>query len=105
LIRFWAGNYFSVSLITLPVLTWVLYLIRKVENGLNEDIGLTKSEKIQIIITCVLNPLITGAFYFYCWKNQFPKKSSQANIYSWTIAIAELSLAIVLNQLGIVNIL
>lgn len=104
LINLFAGNYFSLNIIILLALIYVLYLIKKVENSTAGKTELTQNEKIQVIITEMLNPLVAGAFYYYCWKNRFPKKASQANIYSWAIVGAEFVIALVLNQLGIIKL-
>lgn len=102
LIYLLAGNYFNITLLILLALAYVLYLIKKVENGIKGNTELTQNEKTQVIITEILNPVVAGAFYYYCWRNKFPKKASQANIYSWAIVGVESVLALVLNQLGIV---
>lgn len=104
LINLFAGNYFSLNIVILLALIYVLYLIKKVENSTAGNTELTQNEKIQVIITEILNPLVAGAFYYYCWKNRFPKKASQANIYSWVIVGTELVIALVLNQMGIVKL-
>lgn len=67
------------------ILVYTLYVINEVEKTAEADEPLTKSEKLPVIITEIFNPIIAGAFYYYCWKSQFPIKARQANKYSWII--------------------
>lgn len=67
------------------VLVYTLYVINEVEKTVEVNEALTKDEKLPIIITEIFNPIIVGAFYYYCWKKQFPIKARQANKYSWII--------------------
>lgn len=56
-----------------------------------------------MVITEILGPIITGAFYYYTWRNKFPKKASQANLYSWIIAGIEAVVVIILMQRGLIK--
>ena len=78
--------------------------IKEVEKEAKGSNGLTQNEKIQVIITEVLDPVIAGAFYYYCWKNQFPKKARQANLYSFIIVGIELIIVILLMQNGLIKL-
>lgn len=93
------GNWWT--LIYLLPLIWTPYLISEIEKSKSNSKGLTQNQKIQVIITEIFNPLIAGAFYYYCWKKEFPKKASQANIYSWVIVGIEIIGIPILGQLGI----
>lgn len=93
------GNLLSLLYVVPLFLT--LYLINQVEKGRPTNLGLTQNEKIQVIITEFFNPLIAGAFYYYCWKKGFPKKASQANLYSWAILGIEVVGIIGLIYLGL----
>lgn len=104
LINLFVGNYFNPYLIFLIVLIYVLYFVKKVEGSKQGNIELNNKERIQVIFTELLNPLVAGAFYYYCWKNKFPKKASQANIYSWIILGLEFAIAFGLNQLEIIKL-
>ncbi|MCL5784831.1 MAG: hypothetical protein M1142_05790 [Patescibacteria group bacterium] len=99
LINFLAKNYLNANVIFLLILVYVLYLIKRVENSRQGNVALSGNEKIQVIVTEALNPAIAGAFYYYCWKNQFQKKASQANKYSFIIIGVELIFMIALIQL------
>lgn len=94
----------NLNLLIILVLAYTLYFIRRVERTAQQDGELTQSEKIQVIITEILNPLVAGAFYYYCWKNKFPKKASQANLYSWIIVGIDLIVVILLKYLGIISL-
>lgn len=85
-------------------MVYVLFFISKVEKEGQVGDGLTQKEKTQVIITEIFDPIVAGAFYYYCWKNQFPKKASQANLYSWVIVGVGAVVAIVLNQTGLVKL-
>jgi hypothetical protein len=52
---------------------------------MGHDGPLSNAEKKRIILTEFFNPVISGAFYYYCWKNSLPIKAKQANIYAWCI--------------------
>lgn len=88
------------SFYILPLI-YTLYLINRVEGEAATDTGLTRNEKLQVIITEIFNPIIAGAFYYYTWKKQFPKKASQANLYSWIIIGIGFMLGVILYQFGI----
>lgn len=60
-------------------------LINKVLSGGSNTSSLTESEKTRVIITEIFLTIIAGAFYYYSWKNKFPKKASEANKYAWII--------------------
>ena len=92
--RFW-------TLIYLLPLIWTVYLISKVEKSRPTNEGLTQNQKIQVIITEMFNPLVAGAFYYYCWKEEFPKKASQANLYSWIVVGVEIVGFILINRFGL----
>lgn len=98
------GNYVNANVIFLLALVYALYLIRKVEVSGQEDTGLTNGEKVQVVVTEIFNPIIAGAFYYYCWKSRFSKKANQANRYSYAVVAVGLVLVLVLNRLGVIKI-
>ncbi|MFA6236751.1 MAG: hypothetical protein WC635_05430 [Bacteriovorax sp.] len=53
----------------------------KADGGTSED--LNSNEKKTVLLTTLFNPVVSGAFYYYSWKNKFPKKAKQSNKYSW----------------------
>ncbi len=64
----------------------VAYFFRvKVSNEVKKDGPLDDTEKLIVIVTEILSPILAGAIYYYGWKNKFPKKASQANKYSWIV--------------------
>lgn len=71
-----------IGLYAAVILAFVFFLVHKTEKTKNSTSELTSGEKVQVIITELLLPIIAGAFYYYCWKNKLPKKASQANKYS-----------------------
>lgn len=94
-----AGNFFSLDLIAFLSLIYVLYLLNKIEKQASTESGLNRNETIQVVITEVLTPLLAGAFYYYTWRNKFPKKANRANLYSWIIAAIEGMMVIILRGL------
>lgn len=74
------GSYLNIFWMIL--LAYVLFLIHKVEKGRNSNSELTRGEKLQVIVTAILMPIVAGAFYYYSWKKRLPKIASQANKYS-----------------------
>jgi len=61
------------------------FLYEKCQKNSSKDSGLTKAEKIKVIASEALNPLIAGAIYYYGWRKQLPQKANQANKYSFII--------------------
>lgn len=45
--------------------------------------ALSSNGKIVVLITVLISPVLSGALYYYGWKNMHPKKASQANKYSF----------------------
>ena len=56
--------------------------------------GLTKNEKINVILSEIFSPVVAGAIYYYGWRKKFPQKASQANRYSWIIFLVLILIAI-----------
>lgn len=79
----------------LAISLWFTFnLVNQVLNRSGDNSPLTPDEKKKIIITEFFNPIIAGAFYYYCWKKVFPTKASQANKYSWIIVGIQLILGV-----------
>lgn len=102
LINILIKNY--IGLIPTAAFVYMFYLTNKVEKTTTANVELTSSEKLQVIITEFFNPVIAGAFYYYCWKNRFPKKASQANLYSWIIVGIETVIAFALYYTGLIKL-
>jgi hypothetical protein len=82
------------NVIGLGVLGYILYFTNKIESKYKSDGYLTGSEKVSVIITAILNPIIAQSFYYYCWKNKFPKRAGQANIYGWIVFGVQIAIII-----------
>ncbi len=67
----------------LIVASYVLYFTNLIESKYKKNGSLTKNEKISVWITVFLQPLLAQAFYYYCWKKEFPIRAAQANKYGW----------------------
>lgn len=92
----------TVAFIALSVYSW--YFMQKVLKSTPRDCRLTKSEKIQVIITLLLNTIVSWAIYNYGWKKRLPTKSRQVNIYVKNIIIALIVIALVAFFIAIVLI-
>lgn len=70
------------AILSIVALYFTYKLINSVltSNGPDE---LNSQEKKTVLLTTFFDPIIAGAFYYYTWKNKFPKKASQSNKYSW----------------------
>lgn len=74
---------------------YAFYLQRKVAKNATSDSPLTTTEKIQVIATLLLNPLISFAIYYYGWKDKLPQKAKMVKTYLFRIIIALLLIAII----------
>ena len=52
----------------------------------SSTVGLTKTEKYQVLIAEVMSPILAGAILYYGWKKQLPQKAKEANKWSWIIS-------------------
>jgi len=73
-----------------------MYFTNKIEKTYKSDGNLTGNEKLQVVITEFLNPIAAQAFYYFCWKKEFPKRAGQANKYGWLIFGLWIIIAIVM---------
>jgi Na+-transporting methylmalonyl-CoA/oxaloacetate decarboxylase gamma subunit len=88
-------------LIFLAVLAYSIYFMKSVKKNSSKDSGLTKAEKIKVIASEALNPLIAGAIYYYGWRKQLPQKANQANKYSFIIFGAYILFGVILVLISI----
>lgn len=70
------------NLFVLIASIYAYFLMAKVKKTVSKDSQLTKSEKIQVLITELFSPIIAGAIYYYGWRKKLPTKANQANKYS-----------------------
>lgn len=85
-------NYTS-YLILIGVSAYSYYFMSKVLKE-RADGPLTKDEKITIIITLVLNTLISYLIYYFGWKDKLPQKAQQVKKYFWKIILALVLIAL-----------
>ncbi len=75
----------------LVFITTIIYMIHKrrpVAKGEALDAPLTRGEVIAVTVFCLLDPILTGAIFYYGWKKRLPVKSRQANRISiWAFVI------------------
>lgn len=75
------------NLILLTVFVWAIVFMTnrrsKVAPSQSTTEPLTTSEKIQIWIICLLEPVIPGAIFYFGWRKRLPRKAKQANKISW----------------------
>ena len=85
-----------ISLLVLISAVWYMVTVRgKVKTGQVVD-QLTSSEKIYIWIASLLNPIFSGAVFYYGWKTPLPMKAKQANQISLWAFLIEFVLALLL---------
>lgn len=73
---------------SLIITIFYMVKIRKtVKKGSQSMEALTKNEKILIWIICFLNPIASGAIYYFGWIKRLPQKAKQANKISWIALI------------------
>lgn len=97
LVNVLSGNYYFLLLALILVL--VLRDIRAVEKALSEDQPLFGRDRWKVLLFEFFEPVVAGAFYYYCWKKRFPKRASQANRYSWLIVGLQVLLYLVATKL------
>lgn len=81
------------NLIFIGVSIYSYFFMRKVVKE-SADGPLTKDEKITIIITLVLNTLISYLIYYFGWKDKLPQKAQQVKSYLWKIILALVLIAL-----------
>lgn len=88
------------DLIILLLLVWCLWLTlsrRKKAKvyGADNSRSLTRSEKIQIWIICLMQPVWGGAILYYGWRKPLPVMAKEANRILFTAFGIELGLFII----------
>ena len=82
---------------SIPQILWAVALIgtivlmikskSKVPDGQSSQDSLNTMEKVFIWIFGFINPVLSGAIFYYGWRKKLPIKAKQANKISW-IAVA-----------------
>ena len=88
---------FLFNIVVVPF--YAVYFKDKVLERTEKDATLTADEKIKVLITEFLNPLFTGAIYYYGWKEKLPRKAREANEYSWVMFFFSVSVSLILGLL------
>ncbi len=68
-------------LVLISAIGYMVSVRGKVKTGQAVD-QLSGGEKLYIWITCLLNPVFSGAVFYYGWKKLLPQKAKQANSIS-----------------------
>ena len=71
------------------------YFMNKVLKTTAKDCALTKSEKIQVIITLLLNTVISWGIYSFGWKKKLPTKSKQVDKYLKNIILSLIAIGVI----------
>lgn len=95
------------TMLFLLISAYSYYFMNKVLDTTSKDCELTKNEKIQVIITLLLNTVISWGIYSFGWKKRLPTKAKQVDKYLKNIilsligiGIAGIILAIVISAFG-----
>lgn len=91
---FTAVLHFLSYLIFIGVSVYSYFFMRKVVKE-RSDRPLTKDEKITVIVTLILNTLISYLIYYFGWKDKLPQKAQQVKSYLWKIILALILIAVI----------
>jgi len=71
------------SIIFIAVLFIAIFQMNKVKKGIPDgqivNNPLTRTEKSIVWVLCMLNPVFSGAVFYYGWKSKLPLKAKSAN--------------------------
>lgn len=83
-----------VSLLVLISAIWYMVSVKgKIKTGQVAD-QLSGGEKLYIWIASLLNPVFSGAVFYYGWKKVLPQRAKQANSISLWAFLIEIVLVI-----------
>lgn len=85
-----------ISLIILVTAIWYTVKVRKLARAGQAVDSLGGGEKVYIWVSSLLNPVFSGAAFYYGWKKLLPHKAKQANAISLWAFLIELVLGVVL---------
>lgn len=84
-----------ISLIILVVaIFYMISVKKKAQTGQVNDM-LSGGEKLYIWISSLLNPVFSGAVFYYGWKKMMPHRAKQANAISLWAFLIEIILVVV----------
>lgn len=69
-------------------LIWLIVAVLYMSSVLKKnfvDCPLTLQERLVVICTSIFSPVISGAIYYYGWKQKLPTKAKQANTISLVV--------------------
>lgn len=84
-----------ISLIILvAAIFYMISVKKKAQTGQVNDM-LSGGEKLYIWISSLLNPVFSGAVFYYGWKKMMPHRAKQANAISLWAFLIEIILVVV----------
>jgi hypothetical protein len=84
-----------ISLVVLGTAIWYMLKVKKQAQSNQVASTLSGGEKTFIWIASLLNPIFSGAVFYYGWKKLLPMKAKQANHISMWAFLIELVLGFV----------
>ncbi len=81
-----------ISLIILATAIWYTLKVRKSARAGQAIDSLGEGEKVYVWVSSLLNPVFSGAAFYYGWKKLLPHKAKQANAISLWAFLIELVL-------------
>lgn len=75
-------------IVLIIVIVWMVKGRKSVPEGQVVADPLTGKQKLAMWVLCFMNPVLSGAVFYYGWKNKLPTKAKQANQISlWAFFI------------------
>jgi len=77
---------------------------KQVPDGQISQEPLTGQEKLMTWILCFLNPVITGAIFYYGWRKKLPVKAKSVNQISlWAFLIIIIVAVLAIFLIGLIK--
>jgi len=83
-----------ISLVVLIIAIWYTFKVRNQAKAGQAVNDLHVGEKVYVWVSCLLNPVFSGAFFYYGWKKLLPVKAKKANSISLWAFLIEVVLGI-----------
>jgi prolipoprotein diacylglyceryltransferase len=83
-----------ISLLVLIIAIWYTFKVRSQAKAGQAVDDLHGGEKAYVWISSLLNPIFSGAFFYYGWKKLLPVKAKKANAISLWAFLIEVILGI-----------
>jgi hypothetical protein len=83
-----------ISLLVLIIAIWYMVHIRNQAKAGQATDDLHGGEKVYVWVSSILNPIFSGAVFYYGWKKLLPTKAKKANHISLWAFLIELILGI-----------